>query len=108
MEFTGMDEFVLEPGESYGIESLHQPVDHASHPWDAAAAGVIGKPDIEWLAQRKLEWHDLAAERPAVRRKHADASTIGHGPIIGAADVGFHHHEVARRIAGEQGFEIFL
>ena len=28
-KLTWMDEFVLEPGEFCGIESLHQPVDHA-------------------------------------------------------------------------------
>jgi hypothetical protein len=36
-----MDEFVSKSREFCGIEGFHQPVDHVSHPRDAAATGMI-------------------------------------------------------------------
>src|SRR3984893_2515010 len=89
-----MDEFVLKPREFCGIESLHQPVDHAPYPGDTAATRMIGKPNVEWPAQFDLERNDFSPELAGVGRKHADTGPIGDRPVIGAADVGFHHQQV--------------
>src|SRR5229473_4857529 len=81
-KFPRMDEFVLKPREFCGIESFHEPVDHVPHPGDAAGAGMIGKPNIEWPAQLDFERYHFPAKRAGVGRKHADSGTIGDGPIV--------------------------
>src|SRR3954454_7619771 len=107
VKFTWMDELVPEPREFRGIESLHQPVDHAAHPGDAAAAGMVRKPDIEWPAQFDLDG-DHPSERTGISWKHANPAAVGDGPVIGAADIRLHHQQVALRESGEETFEHFL
>src|SRR5215216_4793536 len=107
VKFTWMDELVPEPREFRGIESLHQPVDHAAHPGDAAAAGMVGEPDIEWPAQLDLD-RDQPSKRAGVSRKHANAGAISDGPVIGAADIRLHYQQVALRKSGEETVEHFL
>src|ERR1700730_9439669 len=103
-----MDEFVPEPRDFCGIESLHQPVDHAPYPRDTAAAGMIRKPNIERPAQFDLQRYYLAAELPSVARKHSEARPRGDSTVIGAADVCFHHQQVALGITWKKGFETFF
>src|SRR5215813_5782357 len=88
-EFAGMDEVVLEPGELGGIEGLHQPVDRTAHPRDAAAAGMVGEPNIKWSAKLDIERHQ-AAKRVRVGREYADTRTVRHSPVVGAGDIGAH------------------
>src|SRR5436190_23870712 len=107
-KFTWMDEFVPKPREFCGIESFHQPVDHVPHPGDAAAAGMIGKPDVEWPAQLDFERYHFSAKRGGVGGKYADSGTIGDGPIVGAAHIGLHHQQVAWRVTRKQAFESLL
>src|SRR5258705_2046644 len=100
-----MDEFVPKPWEFCGIEGFHQPVDHVSHPRDAAATGMIRQPNIVWPAQLDLERYYFAPKRAGVCWKHANPGAIGDGPVVGAADVGFHHQQVALGTTGKEAFE---
>src|SRR6195256_4508963 len=101
-KFAWMDEFVLKLREFCGIEGFHQPVDHVSHPRDAAATGMIRQPNIVWPAQLDLERYYFAPKRAGVCWKHADPGAIGDGPVVGAADVGFHHQQVALGTTGNK------
>src|SRR5258705_11716887 len=107
-KLTWMDEFVLEPGEFCGIESLHQPVDHAPYPGDTAATRMIGKPNIEWPAQFDLQGHNLAPKLAGICRKHADAGAIGDGPLIGASDICFHHQQVTLVMSWKKTFKVLF
>src|SRR5476651_1283807 len=100
-----MDEFVPEPREFCGIESFHQPVDHAPYPGDTATAWMIGKPNVEWPAQFDFERNDFSAEFAGVGREHADTGPIGDRPVIGAADVCFHHQQVLLGMTWKKALE---
>jgi hypothetical protein len=74
-KFAWMDEFVLKLREICGIEGFHQPVDHVSHPRDAAATGMLRQPNIVWPAQLDLERYYFAPKRAGVCWNHAWKST---------------------------------
>src|ERR1700716_3814340 len=101
-KFAWMDEFVLKLREFCGIEGFHQPVDHVSHPRDAAAIGMIRQQNIVWPAQLDLERYYFAPKRAGVCWKHAGPGAIGDGPVVGAADVGFHHQQVSLGTTGNK------
>jgi hypothetical protein len=46
-----MNQFVVNPPESWRIESLDRPVDHVPRAADAAVTGMIRQPNIDSAAQ---------------------------------------------------------
>src|ERR1700743_1182288 len=68
-KFPRVEELVSKPRVFRGIERLHQPVDRAPDPRDAATARVVGEPDIERQVALDIEWHDRSAERLGIGRK---------------------------------------
>src|SRR3981081_3629893 len=96
-ELAWMDEFVFKPRESFRVKSLDKPVDHVTHPRDAAASRMKRQPNIERPAQFNLERYYLPAKRTGISRKYADAGAIGDRPVVGAADVGLHHQSASSR-----------